>query len=101
MVTFFILSLAVAMVVYIIAESAFPPIEWARTKIVERKPGGSLAFLVNCWWCVSVYVGMGAAVFAHVVLDAIPLHEVWLWCPALAFAGTSLLSITDRIQSTE
>ena len=33
--TFFILSMAVAMVVYVIAESAFPPIEWARTKIVE------------------------------------------------------------------
>lgn len=98
---FFVLSLAVAMVVYLIAESHFPPIEAVRTKIVDRNPEGSLAYLANCWWCVSMYVGLGAAVFAHVVLDAIPLHEVWLWWPALAFAGTSLLSLTDRIQDPE
>lgn len=113
---FVLLALGVARVTWFISEDHLPLVATPRTWLVDRNPDGNLAYLVNCWWCVSVYVGAAASAFAVWVLqshltfwwDTNPTHppkvlEDWktfllLW-PALSFAGVALMSIVDTIQN--
>jgi hypothetical protein len=112
---FVLLSLAVARITWLITEDHLPIIAKPRQAIVDRKPDGNLAYLVECWWCVSVYVAAGASAFAVWVLglelDAwnISAHagvhriEDWktfllLW-PALSMTGVAWMSLVDTVQN--
>lgn len=109
---FFILSLATARITWLITEDHLPVIAKPRQWIVDRKPDGNLAYLVNCWYCSSVYVAAGAAAFAVWVLDItiglfpgdsgevtyshIPDWKAFLllW-PALSFAAVGIMGAID------
>ena len=105
---FFILSLATARVTWFITEDSMPLIARPRQWIVARNPGGSLAYLAECWYCASIYVAAGASAFAVWALDA---HlSLWstaglndfadwkafllLW-PALSMAAVGIMGAVD------
>lgn len=107
-----LLTLATGRVTWFITEDHLPLIEKPRNWIVNRNPAGSLAYLVQCWFCVSIYIAAGAAAFAVWVLNM--RFEIWaniakgnmfqqpagwkcflvLW-PALSFAGVGVMGAID------
>lgn len=97
---FFLLSLAVARVTWFLAEDHLPLVAKPRQWIVDRSPEGNLAYLVQCWWCVGVYVAAGASAFAVWALDyqlgAVADWKTFLllW-PALAMTGVTLMLVAD------
>lgn len=96
---FLLLALGAARVTWFITEDHLPVVEKPRDWIVNRNQDGNLAYLVNCWWCTSVYVGAGAAAFSVWVLDAGLVYEDWksflvLW-PAFSFAAVLLMLVAD------
>lgn len=101
---FILLALGVARVSWFITEDHLPLIAKPREAIVNRNPDGNLAYLVNCWWCVSVYTGAGAAAFSTWVLEAPIYHlENWktflvLW-PAFSMAAVLIMSVADTTQA--
>lgn len=113
---FILLALGVARITWFISEDHLPLIANPRQWLVDRNPDGNLAYLVNCWWCVSVYTGAAASAFAVWVLQSHmtfwwdtnptrPLHvlEDWkmfliLW-PALSMAGIMLMGAADWLTS--
>lgn len=98
-----LLMLGAARVTWFITEDHLPLIEKPRTRLVARNPEGNLAYLVNCWWCTSVYVGAGAAAFGVWVLDLTLGYEDWksfllLW-PAISFAAVLLMLVADVLMA--
>lgn len=113
---FLLLALGVARVTWFISEDHLPLIARPREAIVNRNPDGNLAYLINCWWCVSVYTGAGAAAFAVWVLQArmtfwwdtnpvrpptilVDWKEFLLLWPALSVAGVMLMGAADWLTS--
>jgi len=107
---FILLALGVARVTWFITEDHLPLIKRPRDWVVNRKPEGNLAYLVGCWWCVSIYVAAGAAAFAVWVLNVklgvltdwkayrTPLAD-WktflvLW-PAFSLSATAIMGAAD------
>lgn len=72
----------------LLVADAFPPVAKPRQWVVGRfGDGSSVAYLVECPWCMSVWVG--AAVVAGQVLwgrGGCPL-PVWTWLAASGFSG--------------
>lgn len=100
---FILLALGVARVTWFITEDHLPLIEKPRDWVVARNPHGSLAYLVNCWWCVSIYVGAGAAAFGTWILDEPVITTHWqsflvLW-PAFSMAAVFIMSVVDTLQA--
>lgn len=112
---FFLLVLGAARVTWFITEDHLPLIAKPRQRLIDRNPEGNLAYLINCWWCTSIYVSAIAAAVAVWVFD-IPFvvypmaHEQvffvlaeWkefliLW-PAFSFAAVLVMSFVDTIQN--
>lgn len=67
---FFVLVLAVHRVTHFIVEDQLPLVRVPRDWLVRRKPEGLLAYLVNCFWCSSIWTA-GLAVGA-----------CYIWTPA-------------------
>lgn len=101
---FFLLALGAARVTWFLTEDHLPLIATPRQKIVDRKPGGNLAYLVNCWFCTSIYVAAGAAAFAVWVLETnLQNFADWktflvLW-PAFSFAAVGIMGAIDWLTS--
>lgn len=111
---FVLLALGVARITWLISEDHLPLIAKPRQWIVDRNPDGNLAYLVNCWWCVSVYVaGIASAVTtwlfdipmvvypadtpAFYVLDEWKQFLI-LW-PAFSMAAVGIMSFVDMLQA--
>lgn len=92
MFNFFLLALSVARLTWLITEDHLPLVERPRTWIVQRKPMGSLAYLVNCWWCSSIYVAGGATAYAHWELNE---PHALMWWPALSICAVALMTIVE------
>lgn len=99
MLTFLLLALAVARLTWLVTEDHLPLVAKPRKWIIDRKPEGNLAYLVGCWWCVSIYAAAGAAAFARWALHAVDTTEGLLWWPALSFAAVGLMSLVDVLQA--
>jgi hypothetical protein len=100
---FVLLALGAARITWLITEDHLPVIAKPRQRIVDRNPEGNLAYLINCWWCTSVYVGAGAAAFATWVLHSQVVPVPWksflvLW-PAFSMAAVMLMGAGDWLTS--
>lgn len=84
---FIVLVLAVHRVTHLVVEDQIPFIRKPREWIVRRKPDGSLAYLVNCFWCSSVWVAAGAVGLAYAFTPA-----GWHGVPAPFVIGAALSS---------
>ena len=83
---FALLALSTWRWTHLIVEDTFPPIAKPRTWIIERKPMGSVAYLLGCTYCSSVWVAA-----AHVVaLDL--LTDYPAPAPVLLAASLSILT---------
>lgn len=96
----FLLMLGVARVTWLITEDHLPLVQRPRDWIIRRNPNGNLAYLVNCWFCTSVYTGLIAAEFWVWVFDLPlgPLNEwqsVLLLWPALSFGAVGIMGAID------
>jgi hypothetical protein len=67
---FLVLVLAVHRVTHLVVEDQLPLVSRPRGWVVARKPEGPLAYLVNCFWCSSVWVSAAA------------IACLYLWTPA-------------------
>lgn len=84
-----LMTLACYRITRLITIDTFPPVEWARRKIVqaERLPKW-LGKLVTCYWCSSVWVAAGLTLLVALTVG-LPLPcLVW---PAIA-AGSAWIS---------
>lgn len=100
---FVLLLLGVARVTWFITEDHLPIIEKPRTWLVDRNPDSTLAYLVNCWWCVSIYVGAGASAFSVWVIERGLGLEPWesfltLW-PAFSFSAVLVMLAADVLMA--
>ena len=78
--------LAIAYVTYVIIESHFPPVAWVRDAILDRvADGGSIMYLLTCWWCASFWIGL-------TMVGSLRLLEVSLRVPAMLVLASSLIS---------
>lgn len=91
----FLLALATARLTQLITEDHLPLIAKPRQKIVDRNPDGNLAYLVNCWWCVSVYTALGAAAFWHYALHLGTRAEALMVWPAMSMSAVMLMGAAD------
>lgn len=97
---FFLLALAAGRITWLITEDHLPLVEKPRQWIVNKKPDGNLAYLVQCWFCTSVYIAAGAAAFAVWVLDVWGgWQEFLLLWPALSFAAVGVMGAIDWLTS--
>lgn len=98
-----LLMLGAARVTWFITEDHLPLIERPRTWFVEGHPDTNLAYLVDCWWCTSVYVGAGAAAFGVWVMGINLVPEDWksfltLW-PAMSFGAMLFMLVADVLMA--
>lgn len=83
---FVLLALSTWRFTHLVVEDTFPLIAQPRQWIIDRNPQGSLAYLVNCTWCSSVWVAA-----AHVAA-ADALFGVHIQMPVVAAAALSVLA---------
>lgn len=82
-----LICLAVYRVTHFITEDAFPPIAAFREYVGLRFGyGSSWAYLVECAWCVSIYVGAAMVAGALAAGVSVPL-PVLVWLTASAVTG--------------
>jgi hypothetical protein len=67
---FLILVLAVHRGTHLVVEDQLPLVRRPRDWLVARKPEGPLAYLVNCFWCSSVWV------------SAVAVGLLYVWTPS-------------------
>ena len=49
--------MAAVYITYVIVESHLPPVAYARDYILDRvADGGSIMYLLTCWWCTGFWV---------------------------------------------
>jgi hypothetical protein len=78
--------LAVAYITYVVVESQFPPIAWVRDTILDRvKDGGSVLYLLTCWWCTGFWTAL-LVVIGLWAFD-VPMHVPVLLVPAGALVA--------------
>lgn len=85
-VLFVIIALACYRVTHFVTSDLFPPIKRLRNAIIERAGAESAwAYLVECQWCVGVYVSAGAVGwYDHV--HGVPVPVFW-WLAASGVVG--------------
>lgn len=72
----------------LITVDAFPPVKRAREWIEDWKgPDSALAYLVNCAWCVSIYVGAIVVVAVDKLTNQGVAVPVAVWLSASAITG--------------
>lgn len=79
----------------LLVADAFPPIKAFRDW-VERRAGdeSSWAYLVNCPWCVGVYVGAGVTALTALTVG---LRDPFLVWAAAAGAAGFVATVEDRL----
>lgn len=80
---------------HLIVADDFPPIRWARTRIIDRGPEW-LADLVGCAYCAGVWVA-GLLVLA-VDLAGVRLRLPWLIFGAVAAAVPIIEAVVVRLE---
>jgi hypothetical protein len=61
-----VLTMAVHRFTHLVVEDQLPVVRRPREWLVARKPDGPLAYLVNCFWCSSVWVAAAAVGLLYV-----------------------------------
>lgn len=90
-------ALAVHYITYVLTRSDFPPVRWAREKIVDAAGVGTApAYLVTCAYCTAFYVAALVIAGLDVVTDV--RLPVLLWLTAASVAGT-LVELVDAVRS--
>lgn len=69
--TFAVLALATARLTRLVVDDVFPPVAAARERFARRGPLS--AYLVGCYWCVSVYVSAVVVAVAVAAGTSVPL----------------------------
>lgn len=96
---FFILTLFTARITWLITEDHLPLIAKPRDWIVNRNPNGNIAYLVECWYCVSIYVAAGASAYAVWVLHNGDWRNFLLYWPALSMAAVGIMGAIEWLSS--
>lgn len=74
-------------VTHLVTDDQFPPVAWLRDRITQRKPLGSLAYLVECTYCVSAYTGAAAAAALYYWAGLSLVETLFAWP---AFGATTV-----------
>lgn len=84
--SFLLLALACYRVTRLLVADHWPPVVWARARIVAgvKRIGRDWSVGVTCPWCVGVYVAIAGTWIANVWIR---VRYPWLW--ALAIAATT------------
>jgi hypothetical protein len=79
----------------LVAVDAFPPSDWLRWKIEDRTgPDSAWSYLVNCPWCLSIYIGAAVtAVTAQIVSVPLPV--------LVAFTASTITGLTAATLDSE
>ena len=85
-------SLTTWRLAWFVAVSDFPPVQWARTRTVQRGPSW-LGELVSCHYCASGWLAAAVVAFADLA-GPVPL-PVLVWGSAWA-AGAGLAEVERR-----
>lgn len=62
---FLVLALAVHRATHLVVEDNLPLVARPRAWLASRRPDGNLAYLVNCFWCSSVWVSAATVGFLY------------------------------------
>lgn len=87
MVTVVLVCLAVYRITVFIAKDAFPPMQASRDWVIRRAgEDSSVAYLMECPWCVSIYVGAAVVAGTDLVGVSVPV-PVLVWLVSSAVTG--------------
>jgi hypothetical protein len=81
-------------VTHLAVEDRLPLVARPRDWLVARRPDGNLAYLVNCFWCSSVWVSAGAVGLCYAFAPA-----AWHGVPAPLALGAALSSAAVSLQT--
>lgn len=113
------LILSVFRLTIFITDDDFPPMRWIRQYISnkhydtrrfidyfyvnddqkyneDRGPWEPLATLINCYWCVSVWLSLILTTITWATMDSI-IDPLWLWYGAVAGGSAIVLVIVKRM----
>lgn len=78
--------LAVTYLTYLVVASEFPPIDWTRSRLMHwARDGGSMMYLLTCWWCTGFWVSLVSVIGAR-------LLDVRLSVPVLLVPAAALVA---------